>query len=71
MPEKPAAPQPAASTIRRGSDPLVDWMTDNGVPVTRDAYLGLAYGGELPDPWTADHEMDLPEPLQDASKITG
>jgi hypothetical protein len=47
------------------SDLLLDWMKKNGVPITREKYLGLAYGQDLPDPWTPEHEAELPEELQE------
>jgi hypothetical protein len=39
------------------------------VPMTRENYLQIAYFGELPDPWTAEHEDELPAALQDGSKV--
>jgi hypothetical protein len=61
-------------TPLRGGDPVLDLLlrapTDEGL--TREAYLQLAYlGDDLPDPWTAEHELELPDPLQDPSKLTG
>jgi hypothetical protein len=44
-------------------DPLVIWMLSRGLEVTREAYIGLAYG-ERPDPWTEENESDLPIQLQ-------
>jgi len=46
-------------------------MLRHNLPLTRDVYLGLAYGHERPkgDAWTAEHEEQLPEPFrQDTSK---
>jgi hypothetical protein len=39
-------------------------MLKNNIPLTREHYLALAYGGELPDPWTAEHELEVPGPFQ-------
>ena len=30
------------------------WMKQHNIPITREKYLGLAYGNELPDPWTPE-----------------
>ena len=46
------------------SDSLLRWMKANGVAVTRDNYIQLAWGSEPPDPWTPEHEAELPEELQ-------
>jgi hypothetical protein len=40
-----------------------------GTPVTRQDYLHLAYFGEIPDPWTAEHEADMPIEPQDWSRF--
>ena len=47
------------------SKTLLHWMRKQDVPVSRDAYLQLAYGNDLPDPWTPEHEAELPDELQD------
>jgi len=52
------------------SNELIDWMRENKTPVTRDNYIGLEYGSVIPDPWTAEHEQELPVELQDWSKFT-
>lgn len=44
--------------------PTLRSMIDRGVPLSRNAYLFLAYGGEVPEPFTAEHEAELPEPFQ-------
>lgn len=46
------------------TDFLLEWMKKNNVPITPEKYLALAYGEELPDPWTPEHEAELPEELQ-------
>ena len=48
-----------------GYDPLIAWMQRNGVPITRQRYLKLAYPKGLPKPWTAEDEKRLPASLQD------
>jgi hypothetical protein len=47
------------------SDPVIDFMRQNGIPLTRDNYVFIAYGAEPPDPWTPEHEAELPEVLQE------
>jgi hypothetical protein len=46
-----------------GYDPLIAWMQRNGVPITRQRYLKLAYPKGLPKP--AEDEKRLPASLQD------
>lgn len=46
------------------TDYLLNWMKRHGVPITRAKYLGLAYGEDLPDPWTPEHEAELPEEVR-------
>ena len=46
------------------ADLLLAWMKRKGVPVTREKYLALNYGDELPEPWMPEHEAELPEELQ-------
>ena len=41
-------------------------MLRHDLPLTREVYIGLAYGADRPkgDDWTAEHEEQLPEPFQ-------
>lgn len=48
-----------------GSDPMLDYMLKQNLHLTREAYLDLSYAGDLPTPWTAEMESEIPEPLQD------
>ena len=44
------------------TDLLLRWMKRHKVPVTREKYLALAWGSDnLPEPWTPEHEEELPE----------
>lgn len=45
-------------------DPLVTWMRNHNIPVTRDRYIGLNWPDGEPDPWTPEDEAQLPEELQ-------
>jgi hypothetical protein len=51
------------------NDLVVQMMHRYNIPMTRENYLQIAYGGDLPDPWTAAHEDELPAALQDWSKV--
>jgi len=47
-------------------DPLALTMRAVGIEVTRDGYIRAAYGdNDIPKSWTPEHEMELPEELQD------
>ena len=50
------------SKYQRGTDPIMDFMMTHKIPLTREAYLGLAYPdlkrGELLPP---EQEADLPD----------
>ena len=46
------------------TDRLLNWMKTHDVPITREAYIQLAWGDEPPDPWMPEHEAELPEELQ-------
>ena len=48
-------------------DAVLKDMLDTGIPLTREHYIELAYGGDPPYPWTAEHEEELPEPLRRAA----
>jgi hypothetical protein len=45
-------------------------MRDHAIPITRGDYIQLAYRGQVPDPWTAEHEDQLPVQLQDWRFLT-
>jgi hypothetical protein len=47
------------------TDRLLNWMKSHDVPITREAYIQLAWGNDPPDPWMPEHEAELPEELQD------
>lgn len=45
-------------------DLVLRLLRRHGIAETRENYIGLAYGSEPPDPWTWEHEEDLPEHLR-------
>jgi hypothetical protein len=53
----------------RKGDVTLDWMLKSDIPPTRENYIFHAYAGKPPKPWTHEHEAELPEPLQDGSKV--
>jgi len=60
-----ASGRPTGRPRSSGYDLLIAWMQRNGVPITRERYLKLAYPKGLPKPWTAEDEKGLPASLQD------
>jgi hypothetical protein len=57
-------PDPAALQRDLRSDFVLRMMVERGVPLTRENYLAFAYPGNLPDPWTVEHELEMPEILR-------
>jgi hypothetical protein len=55
------------TTLR--DDLLVPLLKAAGVEVTRENWIDLNWGREIPDPWTAEDEGEVPEELQDWSKV--
>jgi len=45
-------------------DPTVRMMREAGLPMTRENYIDLNWGGEAPKPWNEEAEMSLPGPFQ-------
>jgi hypothetical protein len=39
-------------------------MLERGLPLDRETYLAMNWGADLPEPWTAEHEEQVPEPLR-------
>jgi len=50
-------------------DPLASVMRKHGADVTREDYIDMAWGNDVPEPWTLEHELELPDELQDFSKV--
>ena len=67
----PASEQLEELTRLSGGDPVLKGLLARGGPVTRERYINNAYGADVPDPWTAEHELEIPGPLQDHTKVTG
>jgi hypothetical protein len=45
------------------SDPLIEWMKANNIPLKRDNYLALAFGADEPD--DLGPEWEWPPELSD------
>ena len=45
----------------RGGDPILDYMMEKKIPLTREDYL---YSNGLTEPLGAEHEAMLPPPFQ-------
>lgn len=46
--------------------PILAHMAERGMPLDRENYIAMAYGpsSEHPDPWTDEHEAELPPPFR-------
>lgn len=45
-------------------DMIVRTMKRTGTPVTRQNWINLSYGADIPNPWTWEHEEELPPGLR-------
>jgi hypothetical protein len=52
-------------------DAILQHMIKEGLPLNRETWIGLAYGGarEIPKPWTAEDEMQVPAPWRHESHV--
>lgn len=55
------------TTLR--DDPIAQTMKKYGLEITRDNYIAFNWGNPTPDPWTAENEVELPDELQDFSRV--
>ncbi|MDQ3622220.1 MAG: hypothetical protein M3463_06995 [Verrucomicrobiota bacterium] len=53
------------SKIPNGQDPLVDYLREHQIPVTRGNYLAWAYPDDLPEMWDPKLEATLPWDLRE------
>lgn len=67
MPEKKSLDWFTGFKTPPGSDIVLEFMKQEGIPLTRENYLAIAYPTpeDVPDPWTAELEMDLPRELRE------
>lgn len=47
----------------------VDLMRRAGIALTRENFIALNWGDDPPEPWTAGLEAEIPEELQDWTKV--
>ncbi len=47
-----------------GSDPVLQEMIKHQMPLDRQTYVAMNWGPKPPSPWTAEHELEIPEPLR-------
>jgi hypothetical protein len=45
-------------------NPMLAYMIKNGLPLNRETWINLNWGGDTPDPWTAEDEAELPPSWQ-------
>ena len=55
--------------IAEEDDIIVNWLNKYGLPVNRKNYIDVMFPDGLPSPWTAEHEEQLPEDLQDWNSV--
>jgi hypothetical protein len=55
-------------TLTPGQRGILAILEAAGGPITRERYIALAYGDEVPDPWTPEDEAELPDFLQDGGE---
>jgi hypothetical protein len=41
-------------------DPILSYMIKHGMPLNRQTWMDLNWGSEVPDPWTAEDEDEVP-----------
>jgi len=46
------------------SDQVLREMLLARMPLDRETYLAMCWGPDLPDPWTAEHEAEVPPPFK-------
>jgi hypothetical protein len=50
--------------IKSSQDVVVELLQRAGVPLTRENYLNMAYFGEVPEEWSAELEVELPQVIR-------
>jgi hypothetical protein len=49
----------------RRRDPIVEFCRKRGLPLDRETYVDICYPDGIPEPWTAEHEIELPPAFRD------
>jgi len=50
-------------------DQTLDYMIKKGIPLTRERWIKLNWLADPPQPRGVEHEMEVPEPWQDHTKV--
>lgn len=50
------------------TDPILSYMIKHNMPLNRKTWIEVNYGGdsEIPEPWTAEDEAEVPAPFRKA-----
>jgi hypothetical protein len=54
----------AEEMMTPGQESLIALMNQARIPLTRENYIDAAWGEERPEPWTVEHEAELPDFLR-------
>jgi hypothetical protein len=46
------------------TDGILRRMIREGLPLTREKWINMAWLGHPPTPWTSEHEEEVPAPFQ-------
>jgi len=58
-------------TLAAESDPMLAYMIQRCMPLTREQWISLSWPDGPPQPWCIEHEMEVPDFWEDESKIEG
>jgi hypothetical protein len=50
------------------TDPILAYMIKYGMPLNRQTWMDLNYGSDVPTPWTAELEGEVPRPWRHGSE---
>ena len=50
-------------------DQTLAYMIKKGIPLTRERWIKLHWLADPPQPWDVEHELEVPEPWRDLSKV--
>lgn len=64
-PEPKSTISPEEYETLRGQFPVLDAMEQLKLPMTRESYLAMCYGREVPNPIPAEEQLELPPQFRD------
>lgn len=44
--------------------PTLKYMLEHNIPLTREKWISINYLGHPPEPWTDEHEAEVPMPFR-------